>query len=201
MDVDFFYGLGSRYSYLAATQIAALERDTGATVNWHPIPSGRLMERGGRNPFQGPAPSGQYDWDFRRRDAEAWAAYYGVPYREPHGRVTYDGSLLALACIAARRMGAVVPYSVRVFALGFVEDRTAIGREDLIDAAPGTGLDAEAFERMLDDPATAAEGEAVLDDAFRRGAFGVPTFFVDGQMFWGNDRLVLVRNVLKRRRG
>ena len=49
--VKFFFGLGSRYSYLAATQIAVLETETGCTVEWLPLVSGDLMERRGQNPF------------------------------------------------------------------------------------------------------------------------------------------------------
>jgi 2-hydroxychromene-2-carboxylate isomerase len=43
VEVDFYYGLGSRYSYLASTQIARLERDTGARVRWRPLYSGDLF--------------------------------------------------------------------------------------------------------------------------------------------------------------
>ena len=70
--VDFIYGLGSRYSYLAATQLARIERETGATFRWRPLSSSRLIGRRADDPFAAKA-GGQYDWDYRRRDSEAWA--------------------------------------------------------------------------------------------------------------------------------
>src|SRR6476660_1441910 len=75
--VDFYYSIGSRYSYLAASQIDALERDTGCHVEWHPLNSHALITGSGRNPFDGAPVSGQYDWSYRERDARRWAAFYG----------------------------------------------------------------------------------------------------------------------------
>ena len=81
--VDFFYGIGSRYSYLASTQLDRLAAETGCGIRWRPLYSGDLFAARRRDPFQGDPVSGQYDWAYRRRDAERWAAYYGVLYREP----------------------------------------------------------------------------------------------------------------------
>lgn len=88
--VHFYYSLGSRYSYLASTQIGKLERETGCEVIWCPLYSVDLYRLRGTNPFQGEAVSGQYDWDYRQYDAECWADYYGVAYREPRGAVEFD---------------------------------------------------------------------------------------------------------------
>jgi hypothetical protein len=104
--VEFFYGIGSRYSYLAATRIAALEAETGCTVRWRPIRSADLIVANGADPFDGGEVSGQYGWPYRRHDAENWAEYYGVPYLEPDFD-NYDPRDLARACGAADRMGAM----------------------------------------------------------------------------------------------
>ncbi|HYQ84303.1 MAG TPA: hypothetical protein VEP28_09920, partial [Rubrobacter sp.] len=77
--VRFYYSVGSRYSYLASTQMAKLERETGCEVVWRPLYSVDLYGLRGASPFEGEPVSGQYDWDYRRRDAERWADHYGVP--------------------------------------------------------------------------------------------------------------------------
>ena len=118
--VDFFYGLGSRYSYLASTQVERIEQETGCHVTWRPLSSTDLMAASGHNPFEGEPVSGQYEWTYRQRDAEAWAAYYGVPYREPE-RFRTDPRHLAEACIAAGRFGRLVEYSRAMFTAIFVE--------------------------------------------------------------------------------
>jgi len=80
-EVRFYYGQGSRYSYLASTQIERLQADTGCRVHWRPLYSGDLFRARGADPFAGPPVSGQYEWAYRRFDAACWADYYGVPYR------------------------------------------------------------------------------------------------------------------------
>ncbi len=196
--VDFYYGLGSRYSYLAATQLARIAAETGCRFDWHPLKSGALMELRGGHPFHGEPASGQYEWPYRRLDAEAWAEYYGVPYREPVDFLV-DPAYLAVAASAAKRLGAVEAYSRRLFQAIFVEGG-AVAEADLIGFAEDAGLDAAAFRTHLDDPATAEMHEAALHEAHRRGAFGVPTFFVGERLFWGNDRLPRVAHFIKQAR-
>ena len=114
--VDFIYGLGSRYSYLASTQIGRIVRETGVRFCWKPISSRVLLARREDNPFLEGA-GGQYDWDYRRRDAEAWARYYGVPFNDPVGRLRYDSSLPALAAMAAGRQKRVEATSHRLLVI------------------------------------------------------------------------------------
>ncbi len=212
--VDFFYGLGSRYSYLAATQMAALEAETGCRVRWRPLSSVDLMARRGQSPFAGPPVSGQpvsgqpvsgqpvsgqYDWAYRQYDAECWAGYYGVPYREPQALVL-DPRVLAGACLAAGRSGALVPFSLRLFRAIFAEHRR-VERETLATLAAELGLEPALVAEPLADEGIAAELGATVEEAFARGAFGVPTFFVGERLFWGNDRLVLVRHALAKTAG
>lgn len=197
--VEFFYGLGSRYSYLASTQIEALQRDTGCGVVWRPISSVDLMALRGRSPFAGEPLSGQYDWAYRRRDAEAWAEYYGVPYVEPAPFVT-DPRVFATACHAAGRLGALEIYSRRLFGSIFAAHAT-VGREHCVRLAEEIGLDRMRFSELLDHPSVADELRATTEEANRRGAFGVPTFFVGDFMVWGNDRLPLLRHHLSRLSG
>jgi 2-hydroxychromene-2-carboxylate isomerase len=194
--VDFYYGLGSRYSYLAATQIDVLEREHGARVAWHPLTSGALMDMRRQNPFRGEPVSGQYDWAYRRRDAEDWANLYGVPFIEPVGRIEFDRDLPALACLAAKRLGEEVAYSREMFRMMFAEERTRLTRDDAVEAAGKLGLDRDAFADVLDGEGVRRDHDRELAMAKARGVFGVPTFFVEGRMFWGNDRLPLVRAVL-----
>ena len=125
--------------------------------------------------------------------AESWAEYYGVPYNEPNFN-DYDSHELALACLAAERLGAVVAYSRAMF--GGVIDAARCG-----DIADEAGLDRAAFAEALADPALDEARAARVAEAHGRGAFGVPTFFVGDCLFWGNDRMVLLRHFLMKDRG
>jgi 2-hydroxychromene-2-carboxylate isomerase len=192
--VDFYLGLGSRYSYLAASQVDRIEKTHGCRFVWKPIASGALMDRRGGNPFRGEPLSGQYDWAYREYDAKCWADYYGIPFREPAAFRT-DPAMLALACLAAETQDALVPCCRLLQQLIFV-DGVAIDDTVLTKLAKPLGLDAEAFQRDLRAPQTRTRHERLLDEATGRGAFGVPTFFLGDRMFWGNDRLVLLEAAL-----
>jgi 2-hydroxychromene-2-carboxylate isomerase len=198
--VEFFYGLGSRYSYLAATRLHDLAAETGCRFAWRPLFSGDLFAARGRDPFAGAPASGQYDWAYRRRDAERWAAYYGVPYREPED-VRFDPRRLALACTAAARLGAVAPYSRRLFQALFVDGVTPLDDAACATLAREVGLDQVAFGRTLEQPATAADLAATVEQAIARGVFGVPSFVLGDEVYFGNDRLVLLRRALLKGRG
>jgi hypothetical protein len=86
--VEFFFSPGSRYSYLAASQMALLEEETGCTVDWRPVNGGDIRKLRRRDPFEGEPVSGQYDWSYRERDARFWADYYGIRLREPRRAIT-----------------------------------------------------------------------------------------------------------------
>jgi 2-hydroxychromene-2-carboxylate isomerase len=192
--VDFYLGLGSRYSYLAASQIDRIEAQHGCRFAWKPIASGALIDRRGDNPFRSSSGRGAYDWKYREYDARAWAAHYGIPFREPKP-FAVAADLPALACLAADRQGALVPCCRRLFDLIFAEGAAIDAAA--IDALPARlGLDPEPFRRDLDSTETRTFHEALIDEAERRGAFGVPTFFLAGRMFWGNDRLPLLEAAL-----
>ncbi|MBY0324542.1 MAG: DsbA family protein [Reyranella sp.] len=190
--VDFYLGLGSRYSYLAASQVERIEKTYGCRFIWKPIASGALMDSRGGNPFRGEPLSGQYDWRYREYDAKCWADYYGIPFREPVG-FRVDPDRLALACLAADGQGALVPCCRLLQQLIFV-DGVVIDNDVIAGVPRKLGLDAATFRRDLD--TARPRHEALLDEARARGAFGVPTFFLGEKMFWGNDRLVLLEGAL-----
>ena len=195
--VYFYYSVGSRYSYLASTQLDALERQTGCEVIWHPLYSVDLYRLRGANPFEGEAVSGQYDWDWRRKDAERWAAYYGVPYKEPRGAVEFDPRLLARACVAAGLLGKVRPYSRALFGAIFAESVPRIDEQECARRAEAVGLERDRFLGRLGSPEAKERLEQNARQARSAGAFGVPTFVIGSEIFWGNDRLVLVRHCLE----
>ncbi len=204
MEVDFYYGIASRYSYLASTQLDVLVRDTGCRVIWKPLFSGTLIECRGVSPFKGKPVSGQYDWAYRELDAKRWADFYGVPFIEPRQELKEDRALLtrvALACTAAAGMGAAEAYSRRLFNAIFVQAATDLGDAALTRLAVASGLEETAFGPALEAPATAAALDATTREAGARGAFGVPSFFVGSEFFWGNDRLALLRHHLQGVRG
>jgi 2-hydroxychromene-2-carboxylate isomerase len=193
--VDFFYAIGSRYSYLAASQMPRLERETGASVRWRPLYSEILMQRRGMDPFAGPPPSGQYDRPYRTRDVTRWAAFYGLPFHDPDWEAL-DWQRFALAAVAADRLGVVAAFTMAVYDAVFGNGTAPRSDADLARIAESAGIAGTELLRLIDDRETAGRHERNIADALAARVFGVPSFVVDGEMFWGNDRLVLLRHHL-----
>ena len=194
--VEFFFAPGSRYSYLAASQMALLEAETGCTIDWRPVNGGDIRKLRRSDPFQGEPVSGQYDWSYRERDARLWADYYGIRFREPPGH-RVDFRLVARAAVAAKRLGRAAEYGWRICQAVYGSDTWPIDERVCIALAEEAGLAADAFWTTFADPETERILASTAEEAFRRGAFGVPTFFVGAEMFWGNDRLTILKHVLK----
>ncbi len=194
--VDFYFGPGSRYSYLASTQLARISRATGCSFRWLPLQSDQLIAAGHNrnNPFKGE--TGQYDWDYRKQDAAAWARHYGVAYLEPVGRLDFDARMAALACMAGERQGVAESFSRLVMSLIFIAPGKKLVREDFEQTAGAAGLDVGKFRDDLTSDSLRHDLEARVAEATGRGAFGVPTFLLGERMFWGNDRLVLLEAAL-----
>jgi 2-hydroxychromene-2-carboxylate isomerase len=197
--IEFFYGIGSRYSYLSSFRLEGLAREAGAEIEWLPLNSVRLLEERGYSPFEHvEVLKGQYSAEYRERDAQRWAALYGVPFQEPRRHMQLDPELLATAATAGKLLGKARELTHALFAAVFHGRSPRVDRAACIREAVGVGLDAAEFEQAL-----ASEGvAAALDEAMLRahlaGVFGVPTFVVEGEQFWGNDRLPLLAEHLRR---
>ncbi len=189
--VDVYLGLDSRYSYLASTQLDFVANETGAAFHWIPVATEDLFE-GRRHPFKAAPVSPLHDWPYRHDDASAWAEYYGVPFREPMYRLTFDPRLLARAALAAGRGDMRTKMMKRLFAAVFVEDRKTIDVDVCIDCAEEIGWKRHDFRRALSDPTVDTERLAIAERAKALGVFGVPYFRVGDRAFFGNDRLTLL---------
>jgi 2-hydroxychromene-2-carboxylate isomerase len=139
--------------------------------------------------------SGQYEHAYRRRDAERWALLYGIPFHEPPER-SADFALLARAATAAKRLGAAAEFGWALCSAVYGSNEWPVDRDACRRIAERCGLRPAAFDAELQSDDTARELAEAAAEAHRRGAFGVPTFFVGDRMFWGNDRIALLKHAL-----
>lgn len=173
MTVDFYFGPGSRYSYLAATQLDRLTAETGTAFRWRCVLSADLTARTGGTPRSPQDPA------WRLTDVTRWAAPYGVPFVDVPADAV-DWRALALTCVAADLRGEGEAFARQSYATLYGEGLPPV-------------VTLGAAERSAAEAAYAANLEAAL----AAGAFGVPTFVCpDGAVFWGQDRLPLLRDHL-----
>ena len=190
--LEFFFDYGSPYSYLADTQVEPIAKRAGATLVRRPMLIGGVFKAtGNASPMTVPAKS-----KWAAADMPMWARHYGVAFRaNPH----FPVNTLALmrGAAAAELDGLFERYHPAVFKAMWVDGRNLNDMNEVAAVLTAAGLDAAAFGKRLQDQDAKDRLKATTDEAVARGVFGAPTCFVDGAMYFGNDRLPFVEKALK----
>jgi 2-hydroxychromene-2-carboxylate isomerase len=176
----FYFGVISPYSWFAAERIGALIPD----AQWRPVFAGGLFRSVGRVSWGTTS-----DRDERLEDCRRRAVAHGLgPIRWPAGWPGND-VVPARAMVAAEREGQLTPFALAVMRACFRDGLDVTEPEVLASVATAVGLDgAQVIERTQ---ATQVKDElrAINDQAVSAGVIGVPSVWVDGRVFWGDDRL------------
>ncbi len=191
---EFWFDFGSPASYLAWTQIPVIEADTGARASHCPMLLGGVFQATGNHSPVTIAAKGAYTFtDFNR-----FARIYGVPLnRPPEFPVNTLMLMRGAAGLQLREPARFMAYAQAVFRAMWVDaknlnDPAAVGA--MLQAA---GFDPAALLALTQEAAVKDHLKALTQQAVERGVFGAPTFFVDGHMFWGQDRIEFVKQALK----
>ncbi len=192
--VIFYFDLASPFAYLASTQIERVAAARRAAVDWRPILVGGLFKKVG-TPNVPLLAMSEPRRRYQMRDLLHWADHFRVPFQWPT-RFPMN-TVAALRLILAADEPARVPLTHALFRAYWAEDRDLADRAVLAAAARGLGLDGDALVARTADPAIKQRLHDLTDEAERAGAFGVPTFAVGDELFWGQDRLDLVADALE----
>lgn len=191
--VELFYDYASTFSYLAWMAMPAFAKRTGATVVPRPMLLGGLFKAvGNRSPVDVPA-KGIYMTLEMRRNAERT----GIPFRM-NSRFPVNSLHLMRGAIVAQEEGTLQAYSDAVFKAIWQEDKDLLDSPTLAAVLGGVGIDAKRLMERTAEQSVKDKLKANTDEAAQRGAFGAPTFFVGGEMYWGFDRLDQVAEALAR---
>ena len=191
--LEFFFDVGSPTAYLAYCRLKQLREAYDLDVEFRPMLLGGVFKAtDNASPETIPA-KGRY---MMEQDLPRFAKRYGVAVNfNPHFPVNTLG--LMRGAVAAGRMECLEPYLAAVFPGIWVDAKnmgdTAVVQEVLSTA----GLDAEALLAATQDPEVKAALIANTEEAVERGAFGAPTMFFGDEMFFGQDRLDFVEELLR----
>ena len=187
--IEFYFDYGSPFSYLADTQLPALGQRTGAEIVYRPILLGGIFKAtGNASPITIPA-KGKY----MALELDRWARQYGVEMKmNPH--FPFNTIRLMRGAVAGLQQDRFATYHPAMFRAVWSEGRN-VGKENVLrEMLESSGIDPSS----IDGDEIKNQLRANTDQAVARGAFGAPTFFVNGEMYWGNDRLDFVEDALKR---
>ena len=184
--VQFWFEFASTYSYLAAMRIEKVAAQAAVPIVWRPFLLGPLFQRQGWNdsPFNIYPARGRY----MLRDIERRCAAYGIPFRRPTQFPRHSLLAARVAC-AGSEQSWMPEFARRVFNANFGEDRDISDRALIASILDSLGLDGAALVSQTSDPAVKGRLRAQTERAWEAGVFGAPTFIVNGEIFWGNDRM------------
>jgi 2-hydroxychromene-2-carboxylate isomerase len=183
--IDFWYSIGSTYTYLTVMRLAEIERRTGIGFRWRPFNVRRVMVEQNNIPFKDKPVKTAYMW----RDIERRAARYGLAPRLP-APYPLPGLVLAnqVALLGAEE-GWAEDYTRATYRRWF-EDGAPAGEEpNLSDSLREIGQHAEKVLEEAQSDRIVMALDAATDEAMALGVFGSPSFVVGGEVFWGDDRL------------
>jgi 2-hydroxychromene-2-carboxylate isomerase len=184
--IDFYFEFASPYGYLASTQIDAIAERHGRTVAWRPIMLGAAFKETGARPLTQTPLKGPY----LLHDVPRFARLLGVPLTLPP--VMPMNSLAASrACVwleedspdRAKRLAQALLHA------HWGEGRDLGAPEAVADVAAGLGIERDDLLAAVADQRIKDRLKDQTRAAIERGVFGSPFIFVDGEPFWGADRL------------
>ena len=195
--IDYYFAANSPWTYLGHDRFVALAKQHGAEVAVKPINLGEVFPVSGGLPLPKRAPQRQA---YRLVELKRWSEFLGRPLNLQPKFFPVDANPAALWILAAAEVG--TSQALALFgAIGravWEQDRNIADPATLRDIASECGLDAAALAARAQHADMSARYQALTEEAIARGVFGAPTYVLDGELFWGQDRLdFLARKLAK----
>ncbi len=201
MRVEYFFDCSSPWTYLSFTRIEALCEKYGADLVWKPVLVGGVFNAVNRSVYEQRANPVPAKARYYAKDLQDWADYQGIRIGSPP--VFPVNSVKAMrGCLVALDQGVISRFAAGVFRAYWTE-LLDISQDDVLAAiAAESGLDTDDFFDRIRSGEYKERLRKNTDELVERGGFGSPTLFLDGEdMYFGNDRLVLIEHKLESNHG
>jgi 2-hydroxychromene-2-carboxylate isomerase len=197
--LDFYFDCSSPWTYLAFHGVQPLAAELGIEIVWKPILVGGVFNAVNQTVYDNRAAPNPRKQAYMLQDLADWARLYDLTIVFPPKIFPVNSVKCMRGAFAALEQGKLVPYATAAFEAYWGRDLD-ISRDDVMaEIAAQAGLERQHFFAAIETPACKARLRASTDELIARGGFGSPTLFVGDKMFFGNDRLPLVRAALESR--
>tara|TARA_Y100001970_G_scaffold291849_1_gene430668 strand:- start:204 stop:779 length:576 start_codon:yes stop_codon:yes gene_type:complete len=184
--IDFYFDVVSPYSYLASKLIGEIVKKNNAILNWKPILLGGIFKAIGRPIAPGLVPEKK---PYLIKDLERLSNYYGIPFKMPLEFPT--SSLLAMRVLCGLKVNNIHFYAEEIFEAYWKDNKNIADIEVLSEIVNSESVEKANTQEIKDKLFKNTEA------ATKRGIFGVPSFFIGDEMFFGHDRISLLDNYLQ----
>ena len=185
-EIDFWFSIGSTYTYLSVTRLAEVSQKTGASFSWKPFSVRKIMREMDNIPFP---PNKQTKVEYMWRDIERRARGYGFGANVPAPYPLQEFDLANRVAVLAMQEGWCEDYVRETYRLWFIDGHEAGSDVNLTQTLSEVGQDKLRVLEIAGSPDIEAAYLNQTEKAKQAGIFGSPSFIVDGELFWGDDRL------------
>jgi len=192
--IDFYFEFSSPYGYIASQLADDFEKRVGRPLRWRPFLLGPVFRITGQPPLVEIPMKGEYS----KRDFLRSARMHKVPYRHPAkfpiGTVAAMRAFYWLDDQDPARSRALAKALYRAF---FVDGIDISAAQTVVGIAKSLGVDEAALSAALEDHALKERAKKEVDDAIAANVFGSPFFIIDGEPFWGVDRMPMLEEWIR----
>jgi 2-hydroxychromene-2-carboxylate isomerase len=183
--IDFWFTMGSTYTYLTVMRINQVQRSHGATIRWRPFDLLTILKEMKHIPFADKPNKMAYMW----RDIERRAAIRGIPFNKPAPYPLRNSTLANRVALVGLQEGWGEDFVRASYRRWFLCNEETGSEPNLSKSLEEAGQDGPRVVAKADSAETLATLAAETDAARELGIFGSPTFALGQEIFWGDDRL------------
>jgi len=195
--VDYYFALASPWSYLGQSRVVEIAKRAGATLNYKPVDPGRVFPAAGTLRLRDRPPARKA---YRMMELKRWRAHLGMELTLEPKFFPVNESLAAHMVVAARQAGHDPGPLVLAFMRAiWVEERNIADIATLDDVAESCGFVGATLRAAAEGVEAEAEYDANCEEAISRQVFGLPTYILNNELFWGQDRLEFLERALRMR--
>lgn len=198
--IEFFFDCSSPWTYLAFHNLQPLAAELKEPIRWRPVLVGGIFNAVNPSVYamrDNPVPA---KWAYMLKDLQDWAREAGLKIVMPP-RVFPVNSVKAMrGCLWLEPQGKLLPFATAVFEAYWGREEDISKDDVLLKICEQVEVDEKEFLDGIAQPAIKEQLKANTEEVIRRGGFGSPTIFLGDDMYFGNDRLSLVKSAILRSR-
>jgi len=196
--IETYFDCSSPWTWLGFHNLIPLADRLGAAIDWKPILVGGVFNTVNPSVYEARKAPVEAKARYHAKDLQDWARLAGLTIKMPPSVFPVNSVKVMRACILLKPEGRLVDFARAAFEAYWHGDED-ISQDEVIESiAVRAGVEPVRVLEGIKDPAIKDQLRANTDELIARGGFGSPTFFVRDEMFFGNDRLVLVEDAVLR---
>ena len=195
--LDFYFDCSSPWTYLAFHAVQPLAAELDVQIAWKPILVGGVFNAVNRTVYDNRSKPNALKHAYMLKDLGDWARLYGLKIVFPPAVFPVNSVKCMRGALVALDEDRLVPYASAAFEAYWGDDRDLARDDVLAEVAARAGIERQRYFAGVESVDCKSRLRANTDELIARGGFGSPTMFVGASMFFGNDRLPLVRAALQ----